>query len=89
MGMESRGRGGWKTKAVQFIFVFLSNALLLQNTLLYFFAYKVQSGQADLIVKGKKMKLSPCLTDYALHHDSIWGSGRTDPGFIDLSTSWR
>jgi hypothetical protein len=30
-----------------------------------------------------------CLTNSALHHERIWGSGCIDPYFLDLSTSWR
>jgi hypothetical protein len=40
-------------------------------------------------VMGGKVKLSLCLNNQALHHEGIWGSGRTDPHFLDLSTSWR
>jgi hypothetical protein len=35
------------------------------------------------------IKLSLCWTNYALHHESVWGSGYIDPYFIDLGTSWR
>jgi hypothetical protein len=37
----------------------------------------------------KKVKLSLCLTDYALRHEDVWGSGCIDPRFLDLGTSWR
>jgi hypothetical protein len=30
-----------------------------------------------------------CLTNSALRHKGIWGSGRIDPHFLDLGTSWR
>jgi hypothetical protein len=36
-----------------------------------------------------KVKLSLCLTNYAIHHQGLWGSGCIDPHFLDLSTSWR
>jgi hypothetical protein len=36
-----------------------------------------------------KIKLSLCLTNLALHHEDVWGSGCIDPNFLDLSTSWR
>jgi hypothetical protein len=39
--------------------------------------------------RGKKVKLSLCLTNQALRHDGVWGSGCIDPHFLDLGTSWR
>jgi hypothetical protein len=37
----------------------------------------------------KKVKLSLCLTNYALHHEGVWGSGCIAPHFLDLgSTHW-
>jgi hypothetical protein len=33
--------------------------------------------------------LSLCLTNYALRHEDVWGSGCIDPHFLDLGTSWR
>jgi hypothetical protein len=36
----------------------------------------------------KKVKLSLCLSNYALCHAGIWGSECTDPHFLDLGTSW-
>jgi hypothetical protein len=39
--------------------------------------------------KVKKVKLSLCLTDYALRHEGVWGSGCIDPNFLDLGTSRR
>jgi hypothetical protein len=33
--------------------------------------------------------LSLCLTDWALCHEGVWGSGCIDPYFLDLGTSWR
>jgi hypothetical protein len=36
-----------------------------------------------------KVKLSPCLTNEALRHEDVWGSGCIDPHFLDLGTSWR
>jgi hypothetical protein len=36
-----------------------------------------------------KVKLSPCLTNEALRHEGVWGSGCIDPHFLDLGTSWR
>jgi hypothetical protein len=37
----------------------------------------------------KKVKLSLCLTNYALHHEDVrGGSGCIDPHFRDLGTSW-
>jgi hypothetical protein len=38
---------------------------------------------------GKKVKLSLCLTNYALCHEGIWGSGCIDAHFHDLGTTWR
>jgi hypothetical protein len=36
-----------------------------------------------------KVKLSLCLTNQALHHEDVQGSGCRDPRFPDLGTSWR
>jgi hypothetical protein len=33
--------------------------------------------------------LSLCLTNYALAHEGVWGSGYIDPRFLGLGTSWR
>jgi hypothetical protein len=41
-------------------------------------------------VKGKvKVKLSLCITNSALRHEGVWGSGYIDPHFLDIGTSWR
>jgi hypothetical protein len=37
----------------------------------------------------KKVKLSLCLTDYALRQEGVWGSGCLVPHFLDLDASWR
>jgi hypothetical protein len=39
--------------------------------------------------KDKKVKFSLCLTNQALLHEGVWGSGCIDPYFLDLGTSWR
>jgi hypothetical protein len=39
--------------------------------------------------KVKKVKLSLCLTNLALRHEGVCGSGCTDPHYLDLGTSWR
>jgi hypothetical protein len=41
--------------------------------------------------KGKKVRLSLCLTNYALRHEDVWGSGctSTDPSFFYLGNSWK
>jgi hypothetical protein len=39
------------------------------------------------IFRGKKLKLSLCLTNQALHHEGVWGSGCIDPRFLDLESS--
>jgi hypothetical protein len=36
-----------------------------------------------------KVKLSLSLTNYALCHEGVWGSGCIDQHFLDLGTSWR
>jgi hypothetical protein len=38
---------------------------------------------------GGKVKLSPYLTNQALRHEGVWGSGCIDSNFFDLNTSWR
>jgi hypothetical protein len=39
--------------------------------------------------KGKKVKLSLCLTNQSLRHEDVWGSQCIGPRFLDLGTSWR
>jgi hypothetical protein len=39
--------------------------------------------------KVRKVKLSLCLTNSALRHEGVWGSGCIDLHFLDLGTSWR
>jgi hypothetical protein len=39
--------------------------------------------------KKVKVKLSLCLTTYALRHEGVCGSGCIDPNCLDLGTSWR
>jgi hypothetical protein len=43
----------------------------------------------DIYSGGKKVnvKLSPSLTNKALRHEGVWGSGCIDPHFLDLGTS--
>jgi hypothetical protein len=41
---------------------------------------------SSLNVKGQ---LSLCITNEALYHEGVWGSGCIDPCFLDLSTNWR
>jgi hypothetical protein len=41
------------------------------------------------ILPLKKVKLSLCLTNEALPHEDVWGSGCIDPHVLDLGTSWR
>jgi hypothetical protein len=36
-----------------------------------------------------KVKLSLCLTNLALCHEGVWGSGCIHPRFLDISTSWK
>jgi hypothetical protein len=36
-----------------------------------------------------KVKLSLCLTNYALCHEGVWRCGCIQPHFLDLSSSWR
>jgi hypothetical protein len=35
-----------------------------------------------------EVKLSLCLTDYALRREDLWGSGFVAPCFLHLGTSW-
>jgi hypothetical protein len=41
------------------------------------------------LYEAVKLKLSLCLTKYALHHEGVWRSGCIDPRFLDFGTSWR
>jgi hypothetical protein len=36
-----------------------------------------------------KVKLSLFLTNLALRHEGVWGSGCIDPHFLDLGITWR
>jgi hypothetical protein len=36
-----------------------------------------------------KVNLPLCLTNYALLHEGLWGSGCIDPHFLHLGTTWR
>jgi hypothetical protein len=36
-----------------------------------------------------KVKLSLCVSNYALPHECVWGSECIDPYFLHLGTSWR
>jgi hypothetical protein len=38
---------------------------------------------------GSKVKLSLCLTNQAIRHEGVWGSGCMDPRILDLGISWR
>jgi hypothetical protein len=43
-----------------------------------------------LMIRSKvKVNLSLCLTNDALRHEDVWGSGCIDPQFLDFGTSWR
>jgi hypothetical protein len=42
-----------------------------------------------LCCSKRKVKMSLCLTNYALRHEGVWGSGCIDPHFLNLGTSWR
>jgi hypothetical protein len=37
----------------------------------------------------RKVKLSLYLSNLALRHEDVWGSGCKDPRILDLGTSWR
>jgi hypothetical protein len=39
-------------------------------------------------VRGKKVKLSLCLNNYALRHEGEWGSGCIDSHFLNLNTNY-
>jgi hypothetical protein len=41
------------------------------------------------VYQVKKVRLSLCLTNYALRHEDVWGSGCINPHFLGLGTSWR
>jgi hypothetical protein len=42
------------------------------------------------IVLKKKVKIkSLCLTNQALCHEGVWGSGCIDPHFLGLGINWR
>jgi hypothetical protein len=37
--------------------------------------------------RGRIKKLSLCLTNQALRHEDVWGSGCVDPSFLDFGTT--
>jgi hypothetical protein len=37
-------------------------------------------------IKVNKVKFFLCVTNRALRHENVWGSGCTDPGILDLGT---
>jgi hypothetical protein len=38
---------------------------------------------------NNKVKLSMCLSNEALRHEDVLGSGCIDPRVLDLGTGWR
>jgi hypothetical protein len=40
------------------------------------------------IKKKNKLLFSLCLTNWALRHEGVWGSGCINPRFLYLGTSW-
>jgi hypothetical protein len=36
-----------------------------------------------------KVKMSLCLTNWALRHEGVWRNGCIDPHFLDLGSSWK
>jgi hypothetical protein len=36
-----------------------------------------------------KVKMYLYVTNLALRHEGVWGSGYIDPHFLDFGTSWR
>jgi hypothetical protein len=42
-----------------------------------------------MFIHCRVVKLSMCLTNQALCHEGIWGSGCIDPHILDPGTSWR
>jgi hypothetical protein len=46
-------------------------------------------GKLMAVFERKKIKLSLYLSNQALRHKGLWGSGCTETHFLDLGTSWR
>jgi hypothetical protein len=40
------------------------------------------------ILRKRGKSLSLCLSNKALRHEEVWGSGCINPRFLDLGTSW-
>jgi hypothetical protein len=59
----------------------------IQNPQLITVAETIYTQQYNLM--DKKVKLSLCLINKALHHEYIWGSGCIHPRSFDLGTNWR
>jgi hypothetical protein len=49
---------------------------------------KLYNGNAASFMRGGKVKLSLCLTNYAQRHEGLWESRCIDPRILDLGTSW-
>jgi hypothetical protein len=39
--------------------------------------------------EGKLVTLSPCVPNYALYHEDVFGSGCTEQRILGLGTSWK
>jgi hypothetical protein len=52
-------------------------------------AYMCKKINSEFVCIIKKVKLFLCITNYALRHEDVWGSGYTDPFILELGTSWR
>jgi hypothetical protein len=65
----------------------------LINGNIWIHAFQDQMSDCPLFItespSWSKVKLSLCLTNYALRHEGVWGSGCIDTYFLDLGTSWR
>jgi hypothetical protein len=49
----------------------------------------LQAPKMVCVITPCKVKVSLCLTNWALRHEDVWGSGCRGPRFLDLGTSWR
>jgi hypothetical protein len=60
-------------------------ALVYKTERIYY--KSVEKAQESVNDKMVNVKSSLCLTNYALRHEDVWGSGSIDPRIFDLATS--
>jgi hypothetical protein len=62
---------------------------LLSSHNFYLFLFLPTPSLSLMSSSKDKVNLTLCLAKYEIHHEGVWGSGRIDPYFLDISISWR